>query len=93
MRLTQEKIHALAEKVVSMLKEEPDAELLQPENQIELAVAGAIAADLRDEDELDLEVDQVMEKYQRQIEIERMDIGLLRRKIKLQMARERGFKI
>ena len=93
MRFSPEKIHALAAKVVGMLEEDPGATFLQPVNQLELAAAGAISNDLKEEEELDEEVDRVMEKYQRQIEVERMDIGLLRRKIKLQIARERGFKV
>ena len=93
MRFSPDKVHALAEKVVLMLEEDDATELLQPANLVELGVAGAISADLAEEAEIDEEVDEVMEKYQRQIEGERMDIGLLRRKIKLQIARERGFKV
>jgi hypothetical protein len=93
MRFTQNKIHSLAAQVVDMLESDPEATLLAPGNEVELAVAGAIAADLREEDEIDEEVDAVLDEHEREIEIEGLDAKLLRAKIKRQIARKRGFKV
>jgi hypothetical protein len=93
MRFSQNKIHSLAEQVVAMLRDDPEARLLGPEGEVELAVAGAIAADLREEAEIDAEVDQVLAEHEREIEIERLDAKLLRAKVKRQIARKRGFMV
>lgn len=93
MRFSQDKIHSLADQIVDMLAEDPEAEFLAPENELRLAVAGAIAADLREEDEIEAEVDEVLAEHEREIELERMDAKLLRAKIKREIARKRGFKV
>ena len=93
MRFSQDKIHSLADQIVAMLREDLEAEFLAPENEIELAIASAIAADLREEDEIDAEVDEVLAEHEREIEVEGMDSKLLRAKIKRQIARKRGFKV
>jgi hypothetical protein len=93
MRFSQAKIQALAEKIVAMLEEDREARLLESEDQLRLAAASAIVADLQEEDEIDEEVDRVMEQYQRQIDNEAMDVSLLRRKIKQQIAKKRGFEV
>lgn len=93
MRFSQDKIHSLAYQIVDMLSEDLEAEFLAPENELRLAVAGAIAADLREEEEIEAEVDEVLAEHEREIEMERMDSKLLRAKIKRQIARKRGFKI
>lgn len=93
MRFSQAKIQALADKIVAMLEDDREARLLESADQLCLAAASAIAADLQEEDEIDDEVDRVMEQHQRQIDNEAMDVSLLRRKIKQQIAKKRGFEV
>lgn len=93
MRFSQNKIHSIASQIVYMLQEDPEASLLAPENEVELAVASAIASDFREEAEIDEEVDQVLDEHEREIELEGLDAKLLRAKIKRQIARKRGFKV
>ena len=76
-----------------MLEEDLEAEFLAPRNEIELAVAGAISADMREEIEIDEEVERTLEEYRYQIENQGMDATLLQRKIKQEIARKRGFKL
>ena len=93
MRFTQNKIHALAEKIIDTLAEDAEAKFLAPRAELELAVAGAIAGDLHEEEEIEEEVDTVVQQYRLQIENEGMDEAVLRRKIKNEIARKRGFKL
>jgi len=91
MRLTRNKVHSLAEKIVAMLDEDPEAEYLTSRPDVESAIAGAILADLEEEEEIDGEVEEMLSEYQRQIEGQGMDAELLRRKFKDQLAKKRGF--
>lgn len=93
MRFSHSKVHELAERIVAMLESDEDATLLAPRAEVEQAVAGAISTDLRAEDEIDEEVEQMLEQYRHQIENEGLDATLLQRKIKHEVARKRGFSL
>lgn len=90
MRLSERKIKYLSHKLTQWLSERPDTTLLERNDLIELAVGRAIVQELRLEDDLDDEVEQVLKDYQNQIRGQNMDMSVLRLKIKNQLAREKG---
>ena len=91
LRFTHDKIRSIAAKVVDMLENDPDATFLKPPRELEFAVAGALMADLEEEDEIDEEVERMLEQYQHEIDTERMDVELVRRRFKVQIAKKHGF--
>ena len=88
-RVSEEKIRFLAERIARWLAAREDVQAAASE-----ILAGEVARlfreDFRREDALDADVEQVMGRYRRQIESEKADLGLLRQKIKKQLAKERG---
>ena len=90
MRLSERKIKYLSARITSWLAGLSDVELLERSEVVELAIARAIFQELHLEDELDDEVERVIKSYQTQIRGQNMDLTLLRQKIKLQLAKEKG---
>jgi hypothetical protein len=89
-RLSERKIKYLSARITSWLAGRSDVELLERPEVVELAIARAIYQELHLEDELDDEVERVIKSYQTQIRGQNMDLTLLRQKIKLQLAKEKG---
>src|SRR5262245_41046902 len=89
-RLSERKIKYLAGKMSDWFARRPDVKLLGKREAVELAIARAITQELRLEDELDDEVERVLKTYQTQIRGQNMDVALLRQKVKVQLAREKG---
>ena len=91
MRMRPEKIQDLAAQVTEMLRRNPKVELLASESAIRVAIGSAIRDDLEEEDEIDREVEELLNRHAREIENEDMDLSELRLKFKRQIARKRGF--
>jgi hypothetical protein len=91
MRMSPRKIHALAEKIIGMLEDDREAEILTSRADAESAVAAAMTDDFEEEDDIDEEVDRMMEQYRSQIERENLDAETMRRRFKDQIAKKRGF--
>ena len=91
MRMRPEKIQDLAAQVTEMLRRNPKVELLASESAIRVAIGSAIRDDLEEEDEIDREVEDLLNRHAREIENEDMDLSELRLKFKRQIARKRGF--
>ena len=91
MRLRPEKIQDLAAQVTELLRRSSQVELLASESAIRVAIGSAIRDDLEEEDEIDREVEELLNRHAREIENEDMDLGELRMKFKRQIARKRGF--
>lgn len=90
MRYSDRKIESLTEKLVRWLESQPDVKLLAPRD----AVQDALIAEFQDERELerklDEDVDRILEQNEARMRSEGVDPWLMRKKVRSQLARERG---
>ena len=89
MRLTDDKVHALATKLTRMLNEHPKVTLKADVEQIAMRVRAVMIADLQREDALDQEVKTLLEQHLRGVNRASIDYEELFRKAKAQVIRER----
>jgi hypothetical protein len=93
MRLTKEKIESLSKQLLDELKKQPEVSFKADESLINLEIKTAITADLKREDEIDLEVREILKKHMNRINLENMDYSVLFRKTKQKIIKERGLVI
>jgi hypothetical protein len=90
MRLSDRKIDSLAEKLVRWLETQSDVQLLEGRD----LVRDAIIAEFQDERELerklDEDVDRILEQNAPRMRTEGVDPWVMRKKVRQQLARERG---
>lgn len=91
MRMSQDKVKDLAAQIVQMMQDHPKIELQDRVEALRVVVGSVILDDLREEDDIDAEVDRLLEQHAREIDAESMDHEILRRKFRDQIARQRGF--
>ncbi|MCP4545912.1 MAG: DUF507 family protein [bacterium] len=93
MRLSPAKIEYLADKMIKIMREREDISFLIEEDELARIIGWEITEELKIEDEIEDEVDKVLEQYERQIMNQDMDQTMLRRKLKTEIARKRGYTI
>jgi hypothetical protein len=90
MRLSDRKIDSLAEKLVRWLEGQSDVQFLEGRE----AVLDAIIAEIQDERDLerrlDEDVERIMEQNAPRMKLEGVDPWVMRKKVRQQLARERG---
>ena len=91
MRLSSRKIEYLSEKLVRLMRERDGIFITGDEVELERIIGWEIEEYLKIEEEIDDEVDGVLEQYERQIMSGDMDQSLLRRKLKAELAKKRGY--
>jgi hypothetical protein len=91
MRLSTHKIDYLAEKLVRLMREHEAVAFNIEADELERIIAWEITEELRIEDEIDAEVNTLLDQYERQIAHQDLDQMLLRRKLKQELARKRGY--
>jgi hypothetical protein len=91
LRLSPNKIEYLADRIVTMMQEDPQIHLASNVDTVWKTVADSIFSDMREEEAIDAEVDELIAKHQSEIQVMEMDVGDLRRKFKREVARKRGF--
>jgi len=91
MRLSPNKIEYLSEKIVRLMREKEGIFIPGDEDELARVIGWEIEEYLKIEEEIDDEVDQVLEQYERQIMTNDMDQSVLRRKLKSELARKRGY--
>lgn len=91
MKLSQNKIEYLADRIVTMMQETGSIHLATNVDTVWKTVADAIYGNMREEDEIDAEVDALIEKHKREIRGLEMDVAELRRRFKREVAKKRGF--
>jgi len=93
MRLSDRKIESLVEKMLRWLEAQPDVQLLEPRD----VVRDALIAELQDERDierrLDDDVDRILAANESRMRSENIDPWLMRKKVRAQLARERGIVI
>jgi hypothetical protein len=91
MRLSQNKIEYLADRLVDMMQHDAGIHLASSVETVWKTTADTIYANMREEQEIDDEVDALIEKHRREIRGLEMDVADLRRKFKREVAKKRGF--
>ncbi len=91
MRLSRNKIEYLADKLVRLMRENDAVSFNVDEEELCRIIEWEFTEELKIEDELDDEVDVLLEQYERQIMSQDLDQMMLRRKLKSELARKRGY--
>jgi hypothetical protein len=90
MRMAPEKVKDLAAKIVAMMREHEGIHLKEDETALRVIVGSVILDDLQEEDDIDREVDDLIRQHASDINAEDLDVEMLRRKFRLEIARRRG---
>jgi hypothetical protein len=91
MRLSPAKIDYLAQKLLRLMREHEAVSFNIDADELERIIAWEITEELRIEDDIDDEVNTLLDQYERQIAHQDLDQVLLRRKLKQELARKRGY--
>lgn len=91
MRLSPAKIDYLAHKLLRLMRDHEAVAFNIDAEELERIIAWEITEELRIEDEIDDEVNTLIDQYERQIAHGDLDQLLLRRKLKQELARKRGY--
>jgi len=90
MRLSPEKVKDLAGQIVAMMAAHDRVHLNDEETALRVAIGGVILDDLEEEDDIDREVDDLLRKHASDIEAGDIDVEVLRKKFRNEIARRRG---
>lgn len=90
MRMSPEKVKDLASRIVAMMKDHPGVALKEDETALRVVVGGVILDDLEEEDDIDREVDALLRQHAGDIDRGDLDVEVLRRKFRSEIARRRG---
>ena len=90
MRMSPEKVKDLAARVVEMLAANEKVHLNEDETALRVVVGGVILDDLEEEDDIDREVDELLRQHAAEIDQGDIDVDLLRKKFRTEIARRRG---
>ena len=90
MRLSDRKIDSLAEKLVHWLESQAEVEFLAPRHEVLSALVQGFQEEKALERQLDEEVDRILQQNEARIRQEGVDSWVMRKKIRQQLARERG---
>lgn len=93
MRLTREQVDKIVRLALERLKEKELVELKAPEQKVFERMVEAFLADLRAEDSLDREVEEILKGHAGEIEGQRLDYRKMFNIVKGKLARERGIVI
>ena len=91
MRLSRDKIEYLALRVLKLIQDEKELHILSTPDILARAVEDTIYDNMQQEQEIEDEVDVLLGQHRGEIEAMEMDVGLLRAKIKREVAKKRGF--
>ncbi len=91
MRLSKTKIEYLSDKVLKMIQEHGQIHIIGDPDLITRAVDDVIFENMREEDDIDAEVDELLKQNYNEIKAMEMDVGALRNKMKRELARKHGF--
>lgn len=91
MRLSSRKVEYLSGKILKLIQDHRNLHLVTHPDLAQRAIAEAIWANLRAEEELDEEVERLLDAHRGEIQGQEMDLTVLRQKMKRELARKRGF--
>jgi hypothetical protein len=88
--MSPEKVKDLAARIVEMMAANEKIHLNEDETALRVVVGGVILDDLEEEDDIDREVDELLRKHARDIDQGDIDVDVLRKKFRTEIARRRG---
>lgn len=91
MRLRPEKVHDLADQVLQMMKSHPKVHLQAADDALRVAIGSVITDDLREEEDIEAEVDELVAQNARIMDQQGIDPFAMRQKFKREIAKRRGF--
>lgn len=91
MRLSPGKIEYLADKLLTLIQESKRIHVASNADTVHKVIGDTIFANMREEDEIDAEVDELLARHRAEIQVMEMDMAELRRKFKREVAKKRGF--
>ncbi len=90
MRLSDRKIESLAEKIASWMEANADVEILGSPEDVRAAIAGEFMEEKELERQLEDDVDKILEENEPLMRTQGVDRQVMRKKVRQQLARERG---
>lgn len=93
MRLTKEQVEKITRIVIDKLKEKELVEFKAAEPKVHERMVEVFLADLRAEDSLDREVEEILKGHSGEIDSQRLDYRKMFNIVKGKLARERGIVI
>jgi len=90
MRLSDRKIESLADKIASWMEGNADIEILVAGEEVRTAIVGEFMEEKQLERQLEEDVDQILEQNEPQMRSQGVDPWVMRKKVRQQLARERG---
>ena len=90
MRMSPEKVKDLAARIVEMMVAHDKIHLNEDETALKVVVGSVILDDLEEEDDIEREVDELLRKHARDIDQEDIDVEVLRKKFRTEIAKRRG---
>jgi hypothetical protein len=93
MRFSDRKLESLAEKMMRWIETQPDVQVLEPRDRVRDALVAELQAERDVERKLDEEVEKILEQNESRMRNEGVDPWLMRKKVRQQLARDRGIVI
>lgn len=91
MRLSPNKIEYLAEKVLDMIEKDRQIHIQTNSDLVYRVVADILYDDIKTEDAIDEEVEELLQQYRSKVNAMDIDVGALRNKMKREIAKKHGF--
>ena len=90
MKLSDRKIESLAEKIASWMEGNASIEVLAAPDKLRQAIAGEFLDEKQVERQLEEDVDRILEQNEPAMRSQGVDPWVMRKKVRQQLARERG---
>jgi hypothetical protein len=88
--MSPEKVKHLAARIVEMMAAHEKVHLNEDPLAVQVAVGSVILDDLEEEDDIEREIDELLSKHARDIDQDDIDVEVLRKKFRSEIARRRG---
>ena len=89
--LSTQKIEYVADKILKLTQDNQRIHIISNVDLVQRSVADTIYANMKAEEEIDEEVDTLLSQHRGEIEAMEMNLGMLRAKMKREIAKKRGF--
>ena len=91
MRISKHKIEYLSDKILRMLQEHPRIHVDDNTDLVTRAIDDAIFENMKQEEEIDTQVEALVAQNKNEIRAMEMDVGALRSQMKRELAKKNGF--
>jgi len=88
--MSPEKVKDLAARIVEMMAANEKIHLNEDETALKVVIGSVILDDLEEEDDIEREVDALLQKHARDIDQDDIDVEILRKKFRTEIAKRRG---